>query len=130
MFISQEITKGSEILQFIIPHSVRMADDRDFNNEGDNRYNLISARAGRAKLSKRHSKDLSGKVCWDQVCYNSAVYEANWTLKVTSWKVHIVLEVSWKKMDKMDHLGHFWAIFSPKMAINEPKGAKINPHFH
>jgi hypothetical protein len=32
-------------------------------------------------------------------------------------------------MDKMDHLGHFWAIFSPKMAIYEPQGAKIDPIF-
>ena len=46
-----------------------------------------------------------------------------------SWKVHIGLEVSWKKIDKMVHLGHFWAIFSPKMAIYEPQWAKIDPHF-
>ena len=32
-------------------------------------------------------------------------------------------------MDKMDHLGHFWAIFCPKMAIYEPQGAKIDPNF-
>ena len=29
----------------------------------------------------------------------------------------------------MVHLGHFWAIFSPKMAIYEPQGAKIDPIF-
>ena len=65
-----------------------------------------------------------------QNAHNSAIKEENWTLKVMSWNVHIVLEVQIKKLTRKAILGHFLAIFSPKMAIFEHQEAKISPHFH
>ena len=66
----------------------------DMETLAERRNTLCLSFALKCTRNKKVSKDLSGKVCWDQVCYISAVYEANWTLKVISWKVHIGLEVS------------------------------------
>jgi hypothetical protein len=62
---------------------------------------------------KFSSKDLSGLFCRDRVCYNSAIKAVIWTLKGTSCKILIVLEVPGKKIKRLSHFrpfsGHFKA---------------------